>query len=116
MAKGGEAARIALCFSERVVGGADSGATTMKKLPCLAGARHGIPLLSAGARLSAAGMLVATAFLAVGQTQPQSNQQQPESFVAVVADAQGLPSVPADQRPSFGTYWKVRNSYLCVTA
>jgi hypothetical protein len=88
----------------------------MKKQTCLGDGGYGIPLLSVAAQLLGTGMLVVTAFLAVGQTQPQSNQQQPESFVAVVADAQGLPSVPADQRPSFGTYWKVRNSYPCVTA
>src|ERR1035437_1624288 len=87
IAKGGEAARIALCFSERIVGGADSGATTMKKLPCLAGAGCGISLLSVGAHLVATGLLVAAAFLAVGQPQLQSSQQQPEPVVAVVADA-----------------------------
>src|ERR1035437_145237 len=87
IAKGGEAARIALCFSERIVGGADSGATTMKKLPCLAAAGCGISLLSVGAHLVATGLLVAAAFLAVGQPQLQSSQQQPEPVVAVVADA-----------------------------
>ena len=86
----------------------------MKKQPCFAGAGHGIPLLSAGAALLTAGMLLATAFLSPGQTQ-QSSQQQPDSVVAVVATAQGLPFVPADQRP-FGTYWAVRNSLPCLAA
>jgi hypothetical protein len=60
-------------------------------------------------------MLVVTAFLSAGQTQLQSSQQQPDSVVAVVADTQGLPLVPADQRPPFGTYWEVRNSLPCIT-
>jgi hypothetical protein len=85
----------------------------MKKQPC--GLGHGIPYLSAGAKLLTAGMLVVTAFLSAGQTQLQSSQQQPDSVVAVVADTQGLPSVPADQRPPFGTYWGVCNSLPCIT-
>lgn len=88
----------------------------MKKQTCLAGGGYGIPLLSVAAQLLATGMLVVTAFIAVGQTQLQSSQPQPESVVAVVADALGLPSVPADQLPPFGTYWKVQNSHPCVTA
>ena len=84
----------------------------MKNQPC--GAGHGIPFLSAGAKLLTAGMLLATVFPSTGQTQPQSSQQQPDSVVAIVADAQGLPFVPADQRP-FGTYWEVQNSLPCLT-
>ena len=59
-------------------------------------------------------ILIVTAFLSAGQTQLQSSQQQPDSVVAVVADTQGLPFVPADQRP-FGTYWEVQNSLPCLT-
>jgi hypothetical protein len=59
-------------------------------------------------------MLVATTFLSAGQTQLQSGQQQADSVVAVVAAAQGLPFVAADQRP-FGTYWEVQNSLPCVS-
>ena len=106
--------KIALCFDEHVIREEDSEAATMQNQPC--GAGHGIPLLSAGAKLLTAGMLVATAFLSAGQTQLQSSQQQqPDSVVAVVADTQGLPSVPAHQRPPFGTYWGVCNSLPCLT-
>lgn len=38
-----------------------------------------------------------------------------DSVVAIVADAQGLPFVPADQRPPIGTYWEARNSLPCIT-
>ncbi len=87
----------------------------MKKHLCLAGAGHGIHLLSAGAELLTVGMLVATACLAAGQTQPQSSQPQPDSFVAVVAAAQALPFVSAEVLPPVGTYWEVRNSLPCLT-
>ncbi len=88
----------------------------MKKHLCLAGAGHGIHLLSAGAELLTAGMLVATACLSAGQTQLQPSQQPPDSFVAVVAAAQGLPSVSAENQAPVGTYWEVRNSLPCLTA
>jgi hypothetical protein len=58
----------------------------MKKQPRFAGARVGTSLLSPAAGLSAAGMLVASAFLALGQTQLQPSQQRPESVVAIVAE------------------------------
>ena len=58
----------------------------MKKQTCLAGAVYGIPLFSVAAQVLATGMLVATAFIAVGQTQLQSSQRQPESVVAIVAE------------------------------
>jgi hypothetical protein len=54
-------------------------------------------------------MLVASGYTSAGQ-------QQPDSAVAIVADALELPFVPADQRPVFGTYWEVRSSLPCVTA
>ena len=63
----------------------------------------------------AAGMLVATACLSAGQTQPQSSQPQPDSFVAVVAAAQALPFVSAEDLPPVGTFWEVRNSLPCLT-
>ena len=53
---------------------------------------------------------------ATAQVQPQPSQQPPDSVVAVVADAQGLPFVPPDQRPVFGTFWEVRSSLPCITA
>ena len=37
-------------------------------------------------------------------------------MVAVVADAQGLPFVPPDQRPIFGTFWEVHSSLPCLGA
>ena len=87
----------------------------MKKQPCAAGAGHGIPLLSAGPALLSAGMLIATAFLAVGQIQLQPSQPEPDSVVAIVADAQGLPFVSAEDQPPFGTYWEAHNSLPCLT-
>ena len=85
----------------------------MKKQPC--GLGRAIPFLSAGAKLLSARMLVTTAFLSASQAQLLSSQQQPDSVVAVVAVTQGLPSVPADQWPPFGTYWGVCNSLPCIT-
>ncbi len=60
-------------------------------------------------------MLVAIAFLAVGETQLHSTQQT-DSVVTIVADAQGLPFVPAQDRLPCGTYWEVRNSLPCLGA
>ena len=73
-------------------------------------------LLSAAASLLVGGMLIASGYTSAAQTQQQSGQQQSDSVVAIVADALGLPFVPADQRPPFGTYWEVRSSLPCVTA
>lgn len=39
-----------------------------------------------------------------------------DSVVAVVADSQGLPLVPAEQLPFYGTFWIVRNTVPCVLA
>lgn len=72
-------------------------------------------LVSVGASVMAAGVLIGSAFASAGQTQPQPGQPQPDSVVAVVAGAQGLPFVPADQRPLCGTYWEVRSSVPCMT-
>ena len=60
-------------------------------------------------------MLVAIAFLAVGETQLQSSQPT-GSFVAIFADAQGLAFVPAPDRQPCGTYWDVRNGLPCLGA
>ncbi|MCX5682083.1 MAG: hypothetical protein NT049_00125, partial [Planctomycetota bacterium] len=68
--------------------------------------------------LALAGLLAggfATA-AATAQAQKQPGRQTPDSVVAIVADAQGLPSVPSDQRPFFGTFWEVRSSLPCMTA
>lgn len=54
-------------------------------------------------------MLMPWAVTSVGQTQP-------DSVVAVVAAAQGLPLVSAQDQPPVGTYWEVRNCLPCVTA
>jgi hypothetical protein len=45
----------------------------------------------------------------------QLTTQQSDSVVAAVADALGLPFVPPDERPLFGTFWGVRNSPPWVT-
>ena len=63
-----------------------------------------------------AGLMAAAITSATAQVQPQPSQQPPDSVVAVVADAQGLPFVPPDQRPVFGTFWEVRSSLPCITA
>jgi hypothetical protein len=57
-------------------------------------------------------MLLCWVFTSTGQAQSQT---EPDSVVALVADAQGLPFVPAENRPVAGTYWEVRNSLPCVT-
>lgn len=72
-------------------------------------------LLSVEVSLLAVGLLIGSAFASAGQTQLQSGQQPPDSVVAIVAGAQGLPFVPADQWPLFGTYWGVRSSIPCLT-
>jgi len=51
----------------------------------------------------------------VSPAQLLSETAESDSFVAVVADAQGLPLVPRDQLPWFGSFWVVRNSVPCVT-
>ena len=68
-------------------------------------------------RTALTALALATAIItAPGQLQPQPGQQPPDSVVAVVADALGLPFVPPDQRPFFGTFWEVRSSLPCLTA
>jgi plastocyanin len=42
--------------------------------------------------------------------------QSQDTVVAVVADAQGLQRVPAEELPFFGTFWVVRNTVPCVLA
>ena len=63
-----------------------------------------------------AGLLAFAITTASAQAQTQPNQQPPDSVVAVVADAQGLPFVPPDQRPVFGTFWDVHSSLPCLGA
>jgi PA14 domain len=71
--------------------------------------------LSAAASLLTGGMLIALGYTSAAQTQTQSGQQQPDSVVAIVADALGLPFLSADQRPSFATYFDIRSSLPCVS-
>ena len=59
---------------------------------------------------------IATCLLVfAAQAQGLSGQPPPDSVVAVVAAAQGLPSVSASDQPPFGTYWGVQNSLPCLT-
>jgi hypothetical protein len=64
--------------------------------------------LSAAASLLVGGMLLAAAYTSAGQ-------QTPDSVVAIVADALGLPFVPTDERPPFGTYFDIRSFLPCVS-
>jgi hypothetical protein len=48
------------------------------------------------------------------QTQITTPQQPVDTIAALVADAQGLPLVPTEDQPPFGTYWEVRNSLPCL--
>jgi hypothetical protein len=67
-------------------------------------------------RTALTALALATA-IATSLAQVQTaTQQPPDSVVAVVADAQGLPLVPPDQIPFFGTFWEVRSSLPCLTA
>jgi hypothetical protein len=61
------------------------------------------------------GVLAASGFSSAAQTEPPFGQQQPDSVVAVVAAAQGLPLVSAQDQPAFGTYWEAYNSLPCLT-
>ncbi len=54
--------------------------------------------------------------MVISRAQAESVRAQADSIVAVVADAQGLSFVPAEQRPFYGTFWIVRNSVPCVLA
>ena len=54
------------------------------------------------------GMLVVSFFSSPSPAQAQTSPPQPDSVVAIVADAQGLPFVPPSQRPRGGVYWEVR--------
>ena len=71
-------------------------------------------LISNATTSALAGLLASAVTTTVAQSQP--SQQPPDSVVAVVADAQGLPLVPPDQIPFFGTFWEVRSSLPCLTA
>ncbi len=57
--------------------------------------------------------MVAGLLLGLTFTPPRA-QAQSDSVAAAVASAQGLLSVAPDERPSFGTYWDVRNSLPCL--
>ena len=72
-------------------------------------------VLTARAAWTAAGVLIAWALASSGEAQTPSGQQQPDSVVAAVAQAQGLASVLPQDQPPFGTYWAARNSLPCVT-
>ena len=61
-----------------------------------------------GGSILAMGILIGFAFAPTAHAQT-------DSFVAVVADAQGISSVASDELPPAGTYWEVRNSLPCLT-
>jgi hypothetical protein len=67
-----------------------------------------------GAALAALRVLVAMAVTFEAQVQVCFGQQAPDSVLAVVAEAAGLPFVTAQDRPAFGIYWEVRNSLPCL--
>ena len=55
----------------------------------------------------AVGFSLASGVIAPAQTETQTASDQPDSTVAVVANAQHLPLVSADQVPPIGNYWTV---------
>lgn len=64
--------------------------------------------------MGTAGIFLGSIFVTPAQLISEATK--PDSVVAVVADAQGLPLVPAEQLPWHGTFWIVRNSVPCVIA
>lgn len=61
--------------------------------------------------------LLATAVPIAGHAQLAVQQApQSDSVVAIAADAMGLPFVPAEERPFFGTFWQVRSTFPSVAA
>lgn len=66
--------------------------------------------------LALVSLLGSTITTAKAQGQLQASSPPPDSVVALVAEAQGLPFVPPDQRPFFGTFWEVHSSLPCVDA
>ena len=58
--------------------------------------------------------LAAIITTATAQVLSLPSQPPPDSVVAVLAGAQGLPFVPPDQRPVFGTFWEVHSSLPCL--
>ena len=60
-------------------------------------------------------LITAAPIAAPPQLAAQQNQQS-DSVVAAGADAMGLPFIPPDQCPIFGTYWEVRKTVPCMLA
>lgn len=73
-------------------------------------------MTSSSAALALFGLLTSASTTATAQNQIQPSNQVPDTVVAIVADALGLPFVPPEQRPLYGTFWEVRNTLPCVAA
>jgi Alpha/beta hydrolase of unknown function (DUF900) len=58
----------------------------------------------------AVGLGLALGGSAAARAQTQAAPAQNDSIIAAIADAQGLPRVPADQLPALATYWTVQAS------
>lgn len=56
------------------------------------------------------------ASIAISPAQLLSESTKNDSVVAIVADSQGLPLVPREELPWFGTFWVVRNSVPSIIA
>mgnify|MGYP001767454456 CR=1 FL=1 len=64
--------------------------------------------------LMGAGTLLASVVISPAQLLSESTKN--DSVVAIVADSQGLPLVPREELPWFGTFWVVRNSVPSIIA
>ncbi len=64
--------------------------------------------------LLGAGTLLALVVISPAQLLSESTKN--DSVVAIVADSQGLPLVPREELPWFGTFWVVRNSVPSIIA
>lgn len=64
--------------------------------------------------LLGAGTLLASVVISPAQLLSESTKN--DSVVAIVADSQGLPLVPREELPWFGTFWVVRNSVPSIIA
>jgi subtilisin-like proprotein convertase family protein/streptogramin lyase len=61
-------------------------------------------------------VLLLSAVPILAPAQLSSEQAKKDSVVAIVADSQGLPLVPREELPWFGTFWVVRNSLPSIIA